>query len=76
MSDNGGHSLYRKLFHQTSVLDTLRIYLDVTDTLVDELRERRLLNVDDLETVKVCQPLPRAWKPIRIQIDGCDVTRT
>lgn len=60
MSDNGGHSLYRKLFHQTSVLDTLRIYLDVTDTLVDELRERRLLNVDDLETVKVCQPLPRA----------------
>ncbi len=46
-------SNYKRLLQQRNVLDTLRIYLDVTEDFLERLRKAKILTADEHLIVKV-----------------------
>ena len=49
----GVDSNYKKLLLQRNVLDTFRVYLEVTEDFLGKLRDAKILTADELMVVKV-----------------------
>ena len=50
----GADSNFKKLLLQRNVLDTFRVYLEVTEDFLCKLKEAKILTSDELMVVKVC----------------------
>ena len=46
--------LYKKFMVQKSVLDTLRVYIEITDDFLAKMRQAGLLDEDEMIVVQVC----------------------
>ena len=51
----GADSNYKKLLLQRNVLDTFRVYLEVTEDFLNKLKDAKILTNDELMVVKVTQ---------------------
>ena len=49
----GADSNYKKLLLQRNVLDTFRVYLEVTEDFLGKLKDAKILTADELMVVKV-----------------------
>ena len=48
-----GKDVYKKFMVQKSVLDTLRVYIDITDELLGRLQKANLLDEGEVDFVQV-----------------------
>ena len=62
----GADSNYKKLLLQRNVLDTFRVYLEVTDDFLIKLKDAKILTPDELMVVKVTQLFPFFCKVFKV----------